>query len=91
MTLLATNGISKINENQDIFETISGKITAIAPIVIEGNTHYYVALENSDQLFDIDMSDQNLIGIIRYQQGETIQLTYSPEENGLSAVTEINE
>lgn len=91
MTLLATNGISKINENQDIFETISGKITAIAPVVIEGNTHYYVALENSDQLFDIDMSDQNLIGIIRYQQGETIQLTYSPEENGLSAVTEINE
>ncbi len=91
MTLLATNGISKINENQDIFETISGNITAIAPVVIEGNTHYYVALENSDQLFDIDMSDQNLIGIIRYQQGETIQLTYSPEENGLSAVTEINE
>ncbi len=91
MTLLATNGISKINENQDIFETISGKINAIAPVVIEGNTHYYVALENSDQLFDIDMSDQNLIGIIRYQQGETIQLTYSPEENGLSAVTEINE
>lgn len=91
MTLLATNGISKINENQDIFETISGKISAIAPVVIEGNTHYYVALENSDQLFDIDMSDQNLIGIIRYQQGETIQLTYSPEENGLSAVTEINE
>ncbi len=90
MTLLATNGISKINENQDIFETISGNITAIAPVVIEGNTHYYVALENSDQLFDIDMSDQNLIGIIRYQQGETIQLTYSPEENGLSVVTEIN-
>lgn len=90
VTLLATNGISQMKENQDIFEKITGKITAIAPVVIEGNTHYYVALDNSDQMFDIDMSDQNLIGIIRYRQGETIRLTYSPEESGLSVVTEIN-
>lgn len=90
VTLLATNGISQMKENQDIFEKITGKITAIAPVVIEGNTHYYVALDNSEQMFDIDMSDQSLIGIIRYRQGETIRLTYSPEESGLSVVTEIN-
>ena len=87
--LLATNGISEVKENSDIFETISGKISAIAPIVIEGNTHYYIALENSDRLFDINMSDENLIAIIRYQIGDMIELTYSPEENGLQTVTQI--
>ena len=89
VSLLATNGISEVKENSDIFETISGKISAIAPIVIEGNTHYYIALENSDRLFDINMSDENLIAIIRYQIGDMIELTYSPEENGLQTVTQI--
>ena len=89
VSLLATNGISEVKENSDIFETITGKISAIAPVVIEGNTHYYIALENSDRLFDVNMSDENLIAIIRYQVGDMIELTYSPEENELQTVTQI--
>lgn len=89
VSLLATNGISEVKENLDIFETITGKISAIAPVVIEGNTHYYIALENSDRLFDVNMSDENLIAIVRYQVGDMIELTYSPEENELQTVTQI--
>lgn len=89
VSLLATNGISEVKENSDIFETITGKISAIAPVVIEGNTHYYIALENSDRLFDVNMSDENLIAIIRYQVGDMIELIYSPEENELQTVTQI--
>ncbi len=89
VALLATNGISKVNENQDIFETITGKITAAAPVVIEGNTHYYIALDHSELLFDVDLSDENLIGIIRYQVGDMIRLTYSPEGEGVQTVTQI--
>lgn len=89
VTLLATNGISQGKDNADLYEKISGKITAIAPVVIEGNTHYYIALENSSLLFDIDLADQNLINIIRYQTGDMIQLTYTPEEDGLQIVKEL--
>lgn len=89
VTLLATNGISEIKENNNIYEEITGKISAIAPVVIEGNTHYYVALENSDLFFDVDVKDANLIDIIRYQTGDTIQMTYAADENGLQTVTEI--
>lgn len=89
VSLLATNGISEVKENSDIFETITGKISAIAPVVIEGNTHYYIALENSDRLYDVNMSDENLIAIIRYQTGDMVELTYSPEENELQTVTQI--
>lgn len=89
VTLLATNGISQGKDNADLYEKISGKIAAIAPVVIEGNTHYYIALENSSLLFDIDLADQNLINIIRYQTGDMIQLTYTPEENGLQIVKEL--
>ena len=89
VTLLATNGISEVKGNHEIYETVTGKITAIAPVVIEGNTHYYVALENNELMFDVDLSDQKLIGIIRYQAGDQIQMTYTPEESGLQLVTEI--
>lgn len=89
VTLLATNGISEVKENHNIYEEITGKISAIAPVVVEGNTHYYVALENSDKMFDVAVTDANLIDIIRYEAGDTIRLTYSPEENGLQTVTEI--
>ncbi len=89
VTLLATNGISEVKDNHEIYETVTGKITAVAPVVIEGNTHYYVALENTGLMFDVDLSDQKLIGIIRYQAGDQIQMTYTPEESGLQPVTEI--
>lgn len=89
VTLLTTNGISEVKDSNNIYETVSGKIAAIAPVVVEGNTHYYVALENTDLMFDVDLSDEKLIGIIRYQAGDTIQITYAAEENGLQTVTEI--
>ena len=88
VTLLATNGISDV-KNESLFESVTGTIAAIAPVTIEGNTHYYVALENSGDLFDIDLSDKSLIGIIRYQAGDSIQLTYSRDESGLHPVTGI--
>lgn len=86
--LLATNGISN-NTDENLYEQISGKIDTIAPIVIEGNTHYYVLLENIDKLFDVNATDENLQTIIRYQKGDVIRLTYSTEESGRNTVTQI--
>ncbi len=88
VSLLATNGISDV-KNESLFESVTGTIAAIAPVTIEGNTHYYVALENSGDLFDVDLSDKSLIGIIRFQAGDSIQLTYSRDESGLHPVTGI--
>ena len=86
--LLATNGISN-NTDENLYEQISGKIDTIAPIVIEGNTHFYVLLENIDKLFDVNATDENLQRIIRYQTGDFIRLTYSVEESGKNTVTQI--
>ncbi len=88
VSLLGTNGITEAKD-ESLYEQITGKIAASAPVVIEGNTHYYVALENSEDIFDVDVSDKNLIGIIRYQTGDVIRMTFSREESGLHTVTEI--
>jgi len=84
--LLNTNGI--VSPNADKFKTASGKITAIAPIVIEGTSHYYICLDGTEDIFDVNMSDENLIGIIRYQVGDMINLNYL-EGYGLHSVKTI--
>ena len=56
--------------------------------MIDGNTHYYVCLENSEDIFDVAMTDEYLIGIIRYQVGDIISIKYH-EGYGLQTVTNI--
>lgn len=84
--LLNTNGI--VGSSADSMLTVSGRIEAIAPVVLEGTTHYYICLENKEDIFDIDMSQEDLIGIVRYKEGDTIKLTYV-EGYGLNAVRSI--
>lgn len=84
--LLNTNGI--VSQSAEKEKSITGKITAIAPVVIDGNTHYYVCLENSDDIYDVTMTDEYLIGIIRYQVGDIISIKYH-EGYGLQTVTNV--
>lgn len=81
--LLSTNGI--VSQNADALKTASGTITAIAPIVLEGTTHYYICLDSTDDMFDVDMSVEELVGIIRYREGDRITISYT-EGYGLHSV-----
>lgn len=86
--LLATNGITK-SSNTGIYEEIRGKIASIAPVVVEGNTHYYICLENSDEIFDINVADNTLVSIVKYREGDMISLEYEMAETGLCTVVMI--
>lgn len=81
--LLNTNGI--VSENAELYKEASGRIVSIAPIVLEGTTHYYICLENNGDIFDLDMSNRDLIGIVRYQTGDVVKLKYA-EGYGLHSV-----
>ncbi len=84
--LLDTNGI--VSRNADSLKEISGRLTALAPVVLEGTTHYYLCLSGSEDIFDVDLSNEELIGIIRYQTGDQITLAYT-EGYGLHPVKEL--
>ncbi len=86
--LLTTNGITK-SEAEGIFEKARGKIASIAPVVVEGNTHYYLCLEQSDEIFDVNVADATLVEIVKYAVGDTISLEYEMAENGLCTVMSI--
>lgn len=84
--LLNTNGI--VSASADSMLTVSGKIASISPIVLDGTTHYYICLENKEDIYDIDMSQEDLIGIVRYKTGDNIKFTYM-EGYGLNTVRKI--
>ena len=51
-------------------EEVSGKITKIAQAVLNGNSHYYLMLENSDAIYDVSVAD--IIDVIRCELGEQV-------------------
>ncbi|MDD3204349.1 MAG: CvpA family protein [Lachnospiraceae bacterium] len=85
--LLNTNGI--ISESAGEVKTITGEITSLAPIVIEGTTHYYICMKNSEDIFNIDMSNADLIEIVKYHEGDMITLGYNNDDLTVSTVVKI--
>lgn len=72
--LMYENGI-KVEEadNRDIL-SLTAKITKIAQGVIDGNSHFYIMLEGSDEIFDVSVVD--FIDIIKYNEGDEVTVEY---------------
>ncbi len=86
VSLLNTNGI--VSEKVDSYKEKTGVIEVITPVVLDGNTHYYVCLKNDDAIYDVNMNDETLISIIRYKEGDKIKFLYE-EGYGMHKVQEI--
>ncbi len=70
MELLNTNGI--VSAAAESNKSVSGKIESISPVVLGGNSHYYICLVGQDDIFDVDMTDASLVTIIKYQVGDQV-------------------
>lgn len=75
--LLASNGITSTDENSTGTNEISGKIKRIGQAVIDGNSHFYLALEESDEVYDVPVVDYP--EIVTYDVGDEITLEYSED------------
>ena len=58
---------------------ITGKITKIAQGVVDGNSHYYLMLEGSEDIYEVSVV--NFIEIIKYEVGQEISLEYKIGES----------
>lgn len=83
-SLLLKEGIQVVEDNREI-GTITGVITKIAQGVVDGNSHYYIMVEGSDDIFDVSVVE--LIQIIRYEVGQEISMEYKIGEEVNSVIT----
>lgn len=72
-SLLSTNGITAENTKEATEK--SGVIETLAPVTLDGNTHYYVVLSGDPAIYDVLVSE--FPQIVRYQEGDTIHFMYS--------------
>ena len=72
--LMYENGIKVAEKDTREVEEMTAKITKIAQGVIDGNSHYYIMLEGSDEIFDVSVVD--FIDIIKYEVGEEVTIEY---------------
>lgn len=77
--LLSSNGISSTETGQE--EEASGVIKNMMSVILEGNSHIYLTLEGKDIIFDIDMTNNDLIDVINYAIGDRITLIYRESSN----------
>ncbi len=73
LELMKSNNINV--EDTTKLPKITGTITKIAEGVVEGNSHYYILLNNSNAIFDVEVT--NFIDIIKYNIGDTVTFIYS--------------
>lgn len=74
LKMLLKEGIQKEEEDTRTTLSLTGKITKIVQGVVDGNSHYYIMLEGSEEIFDISVAD--MIQIIKYEIGQEITVEY---------------
>lgn len=83
--LLLKEGIQVETDDRES-GTITGVIRKIVQGVVAGDSHYFIMLENSDEIYDVSVV--KFIEIIKYEIGQEITLDFKIGENS-NTVTKI--
>lgn len=85
--LMYQSGIKEVEEDTREILTVTGSVAKIAQAVVEGNSHYYLMVEGSDEIFDVSVADN--IGVIRFDVGDEVTIEYKQgeETNAVLSVT----
>ncbi|MDD2980625.1 MAG: CvpA family protein [Hespellia sp.] len=76
--LLFDNGIKVEAADERTVKTLEGTITKIAQGVVDGNSHYYIMIDQTDAIFDVSVVDY--IDVIKYNVGDKVTIEYKEGE-----------
>ncbi len=88
--LLRANGVSVDDGSSSTKSDSSatGTISLISPVVLDGNSHYYVMLNGDDTLYDCPIA--TVTDIVRYKEGDTITLNFASSGGNLVSVESVS-
>ncbi len=76
INMLKNNGITVEDKKEEL--QIVGTVTKIVPTVIDGNSHYYILLDNKNEIYDVSVKENP--SVILIEQGNKVTLTYTKSE-----------
>ena len=86
-SLIQSNGMGSDEESKKAStKTTAGTIKKIAQAVIDGSSHYYIVLNDSDTIYDVDIS--KYLDAILLEEGDKVTIEYT--EGNPSTVSKIS-
>ena len=86
-SLIQSNGMGSDEESKKAStKTTAGTIKKIAQAVIDGSSHYYIVLNDSDTIYDVDIS--KYLDAILLEEGDKVTIEYT--EGNPSTVNKIS-
>jgi hypothetical protein len=82
INLSGSNGSAEVGDG-----TITGTIASISPVVLDGNSHYYLILDGQQAIYDCSVA--SIADVVRYQVGDSIILNYSSSGGNIVSVDSI--
>ena len=87
-SLLRSNGIMPTGTSSSVIEgSVTGKISSVSPVVLDGNSHYYLLIEGSDKIYDCPIA--SVMDVVRYKEGDTVTLSVDASTGSLITVNAI--
>lgn len=90
--LLRANGVSADDDSGKATKTggtATGTISLISPVVLDGNSHYYVMLNGDGTLYDCPVA--NVVDIVRFKEGDSVTLTVSGDNGDVATVSAVSQ
>lgn len=90
--LLRANGVSTDDDSGKATKTdgtATGTISLISPVVLDGNSHYYVMLNGDGTLYDCPVA--NVVDIVRFKEGDNVTLTVSGDNGDVATVSAVSQ
>lgn len=90
--LLRANGVSTDDDSDKAAKTdgtATGTISLISPVVLDGNSHYYVMLNGDGTLYDCPVA--NVVDIVRFKEGDRVTLTVSGDNGDVATVSAVSQ
>lgn len=90
--LLRANGVSTDDDSGKAAKTdgtATGTISLISPVVLDGNSHYYVMLNGDGTLYDCPVA--NVVDIVRFKEGDRVTLTVSGDNGDVATVSAVSQ
>ena len=90
--LLRANGVSTDDDSGKATKTdgtATGTISLISPVVLDGNSHYYVMLNGDGTLYDCPVA--NVVDIVRFKEGDSVTLTVSGNNGDVATVSAVSQ
>ena len=86
LSLLAADGLLSEQEAADASVTVevSGKVATIAQAVVDGNSHFYVTLEEDETIYDFALPE--MLEVVTWQPGDAVSFTCAEKDEDSQAV-----